>query len=65
MAPYLNCAPGAVAAAKTLVARLEPRVDAATIDMTIEALVAAWESDEAREGVAAFFDKRKAAWMPD
>jgi len=65
VAPYLNCAPGAVAAAKTLVARLEPRVDAATIDMTIEALVAAWESDEAREGVAAFFDKRKAAWMPD
>lgn len=63
VAPYLACAPGAVAEAKALIARLEPRVDDATIAMTVDALVARWESEEAREGIGAFFDKRKAAWM--
>ena len=61
--PYLSCAPGAVAGAKALVARLEPRVDDATIAMTIDALVERWESDEAREGIGAFFDKRKPGWV--
>lgn len=63
VAPYLSCAPGAVADAKALVARLGGTVDAATIDMTIEALVARWESPESDEGIAAFFEKRKASWM--
>ena len=60
--PYLACAPGAVAEAKALVARLEPRVDEAMVAMTIDALVERWESDESREGIAAFFDKRKPGW---
>ena len=62
--PYLSCAPGAVAAAKALARDLGPRIDAQTIDMTIAALKARWETDEASEGIGAFFDKRKAAWMP-
>jgi len=60
--PYLACAPGAVAESKALVARLEPRVDEALVAMTIDALVERWESDESREGIAAFFDKRKPGW---
>ena len=63
--PYLSCAPGAVASAKALARRLGPRIDADTIAMTIDALTARWETEEAMEGVGAFFDKRKAAWMPD
>jgi methylglutaconyl-CoA hydratase len=63
VAPYLSCAPGAVASAKQLVRDLGPRIDDAAIDMTIGALVARWETDEAAEGIGAFFDKRKAAWM--
>jgi len=63
VAPYLNCAPGAVAKAKALVAALEPRVNDAVVDMTIAALVDAWESDEGPEGVSAFFDKRKPRWQ--
>jgi len=63
VAPYLSCAPGAVAAAKALALQLGPRIDADTIAMTIEALKARWETDEATEGISAFFDKRKAAWM--
>jgi methylglutaconyl-CoA hydratase len=62
VAPYLSCAPGAVAEAKRLVRDLGPRIDDAVIDMTIAALVRAWEGDEAPEGIAAFFDKRKPRW---
>ncbi len=64
-APYLSCAPGAVAAAKRLTRELGPRIDAEVIDHTIGALVARWEGDEAREGIAAFFDKRKPVWAKD
>jgi methylglutaconyl-CoA hydratase len=62
VAPYLSCAPRAVAEAKRLVRDLGPRIDDAVIDMTIAALVRAWEGDEAPEGIAAFFDKRKPRW---
>ncbi|MGI9367505.1 MAG: crotonase/enoyl-CoA hydratase family protein [Ruegeria sp.] len=60
--PYLSCAPGAVATAKQLVRELGPQIDDALIDRTIQALVDRWETDEAREGIEAFFDKRKPAW---
>ena len=63
VAPYLSAAPGAVAASKALVRSLGPKIDAETIDMTIEALKARWESEESAEGIGAFFEKRKAAWM--
>lgn len=60
--PYLFCAPGAVASAKQLVRDLGPRVDDEVIDRTIRALVERWETDEAKEGISAFFGKRKPAW---
>lgn len=60
--PYLACAPGAVAAAKKLARALGPRIDEAVVDQTIAALAAQWETDEAAEGISAFFDKRKARW---
>ncbi|EDZ47688.1 enoyl-CoA hydratase [Rhodobacterales bacterium Y4I] len=63
VAPYLNCAPGAVAAAKQLARDLGPRLDDAVIDHTIEALVERWEGEEAREGISAFFEKRKPGWQ--
>ncbi len=60
--PYLSCAPGAVSSAKQLIQSLGPRIDDAVIDHTIRQLVARWETDEAQEGIGAFFDKRKPAW---
>jgi len=63
--PYLSCAPGAVAAAKALARQLGPQIDADTIALTIAALKARWETEEAAEGIAAFFDKRAAEWMTD
>ena len=61
--PYLSCAPGAVAAAKALARRLGPRIDVGTIAITIDALTDRWNTEEAAEGIGAFFDKRKADWM--
>lgn len=63
IAPYLDCAPGAVASAKKLIRDLAPPITDETLNQTIRALVARWETDEAKEGIAAFFDKRKASWM--
>ncbi len=62
ISPYLACAPGAVAESKRIARMLGPRIDAEVIAATIDRLVAAWESDEAPEGVAAFFEKRKPRW---
>jgi methylglutaconyl-CoA hydratase len=61
--PYLSCAPGAVAAAKQLARDLGPRIDDEVVAHTIAALSARWETEEAAEGIGAFFDKRKARWM--
>jgi methylglutaconyl-CoA hydratase len=62
IAPYLDCAPQAVAAAKQLLRDLGPRIDDATMDHTIDALVSRWETDEAVEGIAAFFAGRRPDW---
>ena len=63
VAPYLSCAPGAVAAAKRLARRLGPPIGPAEIEASIDALVAVWEGHEAPEGISAFFDKRKPRWQ--
>ena len=62
VAPYLSAAPGAVAAAKALARRLARAPEAADIEASIDALVRRWETDEAREGIAAFFDRRPPPW---
>ena len=61
--PYLSCAPGAVAEAKALMRDLAGRVVLEQVDMAIDALARRWQSDEAREGVGAFFDKRAPSWQ--
>ncbi|MTH79540.1 crotonase/enoyl-CoA hydratase family protein [Paracoccus aestuariivivens] len=61
--PYLSCAPEAVAAAKRLARSLGPRIDADVIEKTVDALVEVWQSDEAREGITAFFAKEKPSWQ--
>lgn len=64
--PYLSCAPGAVAASKALTRRLGAPIGEREISDSVEALIAQWESDEAAEGIAAFFEKRAPRWaVPD
>ena len=62
VAPYLATAPAAVAAAKRLARSLGPRIDEAVIEATIARLADAWETAEAREGIAAFLEKRPPPW---
>ena len=61
--PYLSAAPGAVARSKQLARSLGPVIDDAVIAATIERLADTWETDEAREGLAAFFDKSTPSWV--
>ena len=59
---YLAASPAAAAAAKALVRQLTRPIDDAVIAKTIDALADCWEQPDAREGVAAFFAKRRPAW---
>ncbi|MEM9853773.1 MAG: crotonase/enoyl-CoA hydratase family protein [Pseudomonadota bacterium] len=62
IAAYLACAPGAVADAKRLARDLGPVIDDAVIERSLAALTARWEEGEAKEGLAAFFEKRPPSW---
>ena len=62
VAPYLHCAPGAVAAAKAFARSLGPTIDQETVSRSIDALIAQWNSPEAVEGISAFFEKRAPVW---
>lgn len=59
---YFSTAPGAVASAKALARSLSRSLDPERIEESISALADAWEQDEAKEGIAAFFEKRKPHW---
>jgi len=62
VAPYLQCAPDAVAAAKRFARSLGPVIDESVINRSIDALIAQWEGRSAKEGISAFFDRRKPDW---
>ena len=58
--PYLECKPGAVAAAKNLIADLGYSPTDDQIETSINALVARWASEEAQQGISEFFDGKSA-----
>lgn len=62
-ASYLVASPTAIAAAKSAARSLGPVIDDAVIDDTITRLADTWETADAREGIAAFFEKRKPNWI--
>jgi methylglutaconyl-CoA hydratase len=59
----LLCAPGAVAHAKSLVHHVGTHEAEENLRYTVGALADAWESAELREGIEAFFQKRKPNWQ--
>ena len=61
----LRCAPEAVSAAKRLIAEVRDKEPDDVRSATIEKLANAWESESIKEGIDAFFSKRKPAWNPE
>ena len=62
VAAYLDCSPSAVAAAKDLALQLTQAPTQHDVDTSVDALIRRWESQDAREGIAAFFDKSPPPW---
>jgi methylglutaconyl-CoA hydratase len=63
VAALLEAAPGAQARAKRLIAEVQSRpLSDTTMALTAQVIADARASAEGREGLAAFFDKRKANW---
>ncbi|MEQ5778513.1 crotonase/enoyl-CoA hydratase family protein [Thalassospira sp. NFXS8] len=58
----LGCAPGAVAAAKQICRQLSETPLSETVELTAGALADRWETDETRDGIAAFFDRKDPPW---
>ncbi|AUX80318.1 MULTISPECIES: crotonase/enoyl-CoA hydratase family protein [Sinorhizobium] len=62
VASYLVAAPGAAGRAKRLARSLGSPITDVVIASTIEQLADTWETKEAQEGVAAFFERREPSW---
>ena len=60
---FLQTAPGAVARAKQLARSQGPVIDETLMMYTAEQLADCWESEETKQGIAAFFAKEKPAWQ--
>ena len=58
----LKCAPGAVAATKQLIRHVSTHSLDESVPYTVQALADAWETDEIREGIDAFLNKRRPNW---
>ncbi len=59
----LQCAPNAVRQAKALCLHLARDPNPDQLDYTANQLADCWERDETRDGIKAFFDKQKPAWV--
>lgn len=62
LADLLQCAPGAVAATKKLVSYVHGNDLPTSMIYAADKLADAWETEEGREGIEAFFAKRPPAW---
>lgn len=60
----LAAAPAAVARAKALVRSLGSPITDDVIERVVQQLADSWETEEAREGLSAFFEHRKPSWTP-
>jgi methylglutaconyl-CoA hydratase len=61
----MSSAPGAVTAAKQLIAKVADRPPAEVSDLTAQTIAAHRVSQEGQAGMRAFLEKRRAPWLPD
>lgn len=62
IAAALECAPGAIAAAKSLCREIARTPSVDHMRLTAERLADRWETEEVRDGVGAFLSKKKPSW---
>jgi methylglutaconyl-CoA hydratase len=62
---FLKASPEAVARAKALARSLGLPITDAVIEGVIQQLADTWETEEAREGVSAFFERRDPSWRSE
>lgn len=60
----LRAGPAAIAATKALIDRVSAHERQAIAQYTAELLADLWETEEAQEGIAAFFERRPPHWHP-
>lgn len=58
----LKCAPGAIASTKKLIDYVDTHTAEENAIYTADNLADAWETEEGKEGIEAFLNKRKASW---
>jgi methylglutaconyl-CoA hydratase len=64
VAAFLSSAPGAVAVAKRLIAQVVGKSPEEAMPLTIRTIAERRASEEAKEGLTAFLEKRPPAWAP-
>ena len=58
----LRCAPEAVSSTKSLISEVRGKEPESIQEYTIEKLADAWETESVKEGIDAFFSKRRPTW---
>ena len=62
---FMRNSPNAIFESKKLVKELSNKIDKEIVDFTIEKLADIWETEEAKEGINAFFNKSKPYWYKE
>ncbi len=62
---FKNSAPNSILESKKLVRDLSYSFDQNTINLTINRLADIWDTEEAKEGINAFFNKKKPNWVKE
>ena len=58
----LRCAPESVSSTKNLISEVRGKEPKDVREYTIEKLADAWETESVKEGIDAFFSKRRPVW---
>jgi len=62
---FKNSAPNSILESKKLVRDLSYPIDQNIVDLTINKLADIWDTKEAKEGINAFFNKKKPNWIKE
>ena len=62
---FKNSAPNSILESKKLVRDLSYPIDQNILDLTINKLADIWDTKEAKEGINAFFNKKKPNWIKE